>query len=602
MAQKKVAGTVSCILSPISFFLPSPEQKIMPVKDSQNPVKRPKTPETVEKARYKEEKPSPFSIEGIRRGAVASNIVKVFLVASGVIMAGGFIISSLNPGPQLARPGGARAVNSTQTVAQVGDKTISSGDLANAMDRQEQFMRQYGQTTTAASYFTGLQGTLDGLTANAATIQAAKAAGINITDADVDAKINEEIAKSFQPQPGQSEAQLRRLIEAQYGSMEKAKTDTLAKITPEQREAIRDQLYVDKYQKQVEDANKVTEADYKRSQTKLKLRQIVVRPPLPKTDAKTPADPKAAQQAAQAKADKIAAQLKAAPTAANFAALAKAQSDDPASKAKGGEIGWKLPAELGADVGDALAKSQGQIVGPLADASGAENIFFVEQRALKLPADYAKNKKKDLEAFEKTQDDQAWAKRQDEIKKAATPAISSPALLAYKAQSDPAFFSKTPEEQKKTRAAAIEQYKSALPGDSDMENAAINYQLSQLYGAQGNKPEQLAALKAASEKQPNDATLRVEYARALRDAGQPKVALEQLKAASQRLDEAPSPPSPFGFNPDDATRGQIAAEFGLLKEPKLADAERAKIKPAAQPGMGGLMGGNGGIQVQPPTQ
>lgn len=574
----------------------------MSAKDSQTPVKRSKAPEPVEQARFKEEKPSPFSIEGIRRGAVASNVVKVFLVGSGLIMAGGFIISSLNPAPELASRGGRRAANSSEVVAQVGDRSVSTGDLADTMDRQEQFGRQYGQITTVASYMGSKQGSLDSLTGNAATIEAAKAAGIKVSDADVDAKINEEIDKSLKPQTGQTEAQFRRAIETQYGSVEKAKADTLSKITPPQREGIRDQLYVDGLQKQVEDANKVTEDDYKRSQTKLKLRQIIVRPPLPKSDAKTPSDPKAAEQEAQAKADKIVAQLKATPTAANFATIAQAQSDDPTSKAKGGEIGWELPAELGPETGAALSKSSGAIIGPIKDATGVQNIFFVENRALKLPADYAKNKKKTLEDFEKTQDSQAWNKRQDEIKKAATPTVSDPSLLAYKAQTDPAFFSKTPEEQKKTRAAAIEQYKAALPGSSEMETAAIYYNLSQLYSAQGNKPEQLKALQEASAKQPNDANLRVEYARALRDGGQPKLALVELKAASKRLDEAPSPPSMFGFNPDDQTRGQIAAEFGLLKEAKLADAERAKIKPAAQPGAGGMMGGSGGIQIQPPTQ
>ena len=575
----------------------------MSAKEPLTPIKRSKGTEPIQPARFKEEKPSPFSIEGIRRGAVASNIVKVFLVASGVIMAGGFIISSLNPAPELAQQGGQIVANAGAPVAQIGDQTVSKGELAQSLQRQEDFGRQYGQLTTAASYMASKQGALEGLTSNAATIEAAKAAGIKITDADVDAKIDEEISKSLKPQPGQTEAQFRRLIETQYGSVEKAKQDTLDKITPEQRDGIRDQLYVEKLQKQVEDANKVSEDDYKRSQTKLKLRQIVVRPPLPKADAKTPTDPKAGEAEALAKANKLVAQLKTAPTTANFAAIAKAQSDDPTSKAKGGEIGYKLPAELGPDVGDALAKSTGTIVGPFADQSGAQNIFMVEQRALKLPADYARNKKKLLEDFEKTQDQQAWSKRQDEIKKAATPAISDAALLAYKAQTDPALLSKTPEEQKKTRAAAIEQYKSALPGDSPMETAAINYQMSQLYGAQNNKPAQLEALKAAAKEQPADSALRIEYARALREGGQPKLALEELKAASKSIDENPAPPSMFGFNPDDAARGQLAAEFGLLKEPKLADAERAKIKPQAQPGgMGGMMGGNGGIQIQPPTQ
>ena len=574
----------------------------MPTPKSPTPVKRSKTPEIVEQARFKEERPSPFSIEGIRRGAVASNIVKVFLVASGLIMAGGFIISAFNSPSELADPSRRGLQNAGQPVAQLGEQTVTEGQLTQAIDRQEQFGRQFGQTTTVASYMTTRQGALDALTANAATIEAAKAAGIQVTDADVDAKINEEIDKSLKPQQGQTEAQFRRVIETQYGSIQKAKQETLDKITPDQREGVREQLYIEKLQKQVEDKNKVTEDDYKRSQTKLKLRQIVVRPPLPKAGEQP--NPKSDEAIARAKADKLVAQLKAAPTAANFAAIAKAQSDDPISKAKGGEIGWKLPADLGTEIGDALAKSQGTIVGPIKDTGNGQNLFFVENRALKLPADYEKNKKKTLEEFEKKQDDQAWAKRQDEIKKASNPNISDPALAAFKTLNDPQFYTKTSEEQKKTRAVAIEQYKSALPGESPLETAAINYQLAQLYNAQGNTGEQLKALKVATTEQPNDPNLRVEYARSLREANQPKLALEELKTASKRVDEAPSASSMFG-NPDDATRGQIAAEFGMLKEPKLADAERAKIKPATPPGMmGGGMGGGGmgGIQIQPPTQ
>ncbi len=571
----------------------------MSAKEPLTPVKRSKGTEPVEPARFKEEKPSPFSIEGIRRGAVASNIVKVFLVASGLIMAGGFIVSSLNPAPELARQGGGSIANPGASIAQVGAQTVTKSELAQSLQNQIDFGRQYGQVTTVASYMASKQGAMEGLTSNAATIEAAKAAGIAVTDADVDAKINEEIDKSLKPQQGQTEAQFRRAIETRFGSVEKARQETLDKITPDQRDGIRDGLYVEKLQKQVEDANKVSEDDYKRSQTKLKLRQIVVRPPLPKDDEKTPADPKAAEATALAKANKLVAQLKTEPTVANFTAIAKAQSDDATSKTKGGEIGWKLPGELGPDVGDAVAKSSGTIVGPFADQTGAQNIYMVENRALKLPADYAKNKKKLLEEFEKSQDAQAWSKRQDEIKKAATPAISDPALVAYKAQTDPTLLSKTPEEQKKTRAAAIEQYKAALPGDSPLETAAINYQMSLLYEGQNNKAAQLEALKAASKEQPNDSALRIEYARALREADQPKLALVELKAASKSIDENPAPPSMFGFDPDDAARRQLAAEFGLLKEPKLAEAEQLKVKPQQPGGMGGMMGGAGGIQIQP---
>ncbi len=566
----------------------------MAVKEP-TPSRRPKAPEIQEKARFKEERPSPFSIEGIRRGAVASNIVKVFLVGSGLIMAGGFIISSLNPAPELRQNRGAAPVASTAPIAQVGTRSISGAQLADTMDRQEQFARQYGQTTTAQSYLASKQGALQSLTDNAAVIEAAKKSGVTVSDADVDAKINELINADLKPQPGQTEAAFRRLVEAKYGSIDKAKADVLAKITPDQRDGVRDSLYVEKLRKQVEAANKVSEDDLKRSLTKLDLYQIVVRPPLPKAGEKP--DAAASGAGARIKAEKILNQLKANPTLANFQTVAKTQSDDPATKAKGGALGQVLPSRLGPDIGDQLAKAPGPIVGPVADPSGAQNIYFIAGRKTELPKDYDKNKAKLLADFEKTSDGQAWSKRQTELQKSVPAQISDPALLAYATQTGPDFFKKSPDEQKRARAEAIGQYQSALASASPLEAAAINTQMAQLYGANGNKPEQLGALKAATDKQPDDPNLRLEYARSLRDAGQPKLALEQLKAASKRLDEAPSPPSPFGFNPDDATRAQLAAEFGLLKEPQLAAAERAKVKPQQAPGgMGGLPGG---LQIAP---
>ena len=563
----------------------------MAVKEP-TPTRRPKAPEAAEKARFKEEKPSPFSIEGIRRGAVASNIVKVFLVASGLIMAGGFIVSSLNPAPELADRNGARRAQSNNAIAQVGDRSISGAELDNVYGQQQQQMIQFGMAPTAANYFDGRKNALQSLTGNAALVQAAQKSGITVTDAEVDAKINELVSEQLKPQAGQTEAAFRRAVEAKFGSMDKARAEMVPNYD---RDRVRDFLLVDKFQKGFEAQNKVTEDDYKRSVTKLKLWKIAVQPPLPAPNAKTPTDPKAQEMAAKVKADQIFNKLKAAPTLANFQTVAKAQSDDAASKAKGGDIGWKLPGEIGAEVGDALAKAPGQLVGPIADPSGAQDIFFIENRVTKLPADYAKNQKKLLADFEKTQDSQAWQTRQGEITKAVTPQISDPALAAYSTQTAADFYSKAPEEQKKARAGAIEQYKTALAGATGLEAAAINYQMAQLYGAQGDKAAQLAALKAAVAAQENDPNLRLEYARALREGGQPKLAVEELKAISKRLDEVPSQPTMFG-NPDDNTRRQIAAEFGLLKEPALAAAESAKVKPAQPGAMGGLPPG---VQIMP---
>ena len=563
----------------------------MAVKEP-TPSRRAKAPEIEPAGSYKSEKPSPFSIEGIRRGAVASNIVKVFLVASGLIMAGGFIISSLNPAPELRGQGAV--VGAGTTVAQVGERAVTGAQLQDTLARQEQYMGQFGQTTTAATYLASKQSALEGLTNQAAVIEAAKKSGVTVSDADVEAKINQEIGDILKPKPGQTEAAFRRQIESQYGSMDKAKADITSNITPEVRDGIRDGLYVEKLRKQVEAANRVTEDDYKRSVTKLKLYAIIVRPPLPKAGAQP--DAKASEAQARARAEKIVAQLKVNPTLANFQSVAKTQSDDPQSKAKGGELGLVLPSQLGGETGDQLAKATTPLVGPIADASGAQQIFFIADRKTELPKDYQKNKAKLLADFEKTQDDQAWQKRQTELQKSVPAQIADPALQAYATQTGPDFFKQSPEGQKQARAGAIGQYQSALKNATPMEAAAINYQLAQLYGAQGQKPEQLAAFKAAVEKQPNDASLRLDYARALRDAGQPQVALAELQVASKRLDEAPSAPSMFGGNPDDDARKQLAAEFGLLKQPQLAAAERAKIKPQAPGGMGGFPGG---LQVMP---
>jgi hypothetical protein len=89
----------------------------------------------------------------------------------------------------------------------------------------------------------------------------------------------------------------------------------------------------------------------------------------------------------------------------------------------------------------------------------------------------------------------------------------------------------------------------------------------------------------------------VQLATALHEAKRTKEALDELKAASKRLDESPSPPSMFGGSPDDGIRMQIASAYEMMGKKDFAAAERKKIKAPAG-GMGG-MGGGMPFNIQP---
>ncbi len=550
-------------------------------------IKEPKTTSRREREPEYIDKPSPFSIEGIRSGAVQSRLFKTMIVLSGIVMVGGFAISSLQPTgiPQAGRNAGQLA----STVASVGNQNITGAQLDNAFNRSEDFNRQIGQKTTTATYLDARQRALRQLTNQAALVEAAQKANIQVSDAEIDAEIDKQLRESFKPQQGQSEAQFLRAIQAQLkvNSIEEAIKQQRDKLPPEVREQVRQKLLVDKLGDQTKNATVATEDDYKRSVTKLDLYQILIRPELPQGNSKDfKGDAARLATAARDKAAKLVASLKANPTLANFKAVAQKESGDIATKSKGGSLGLKLPSQIGTpELGEQLSRSAQNLIGPLeapGEAPGTQVIYFIASRKTELPKDYEKNKKKLLADFQKSQGEAAWSKKQDELQKAVKPDVTEPALAGFQLQSD--LYTKQGADQQKARDEALARYDIALKnGPSSQEAAAINYQKSVIYQDLGRRPEQLEALQAATQNAKGDASLLLSYAQALRTGGQPKPALEQFKAASKALDDNPSPPSMFGGpNPDDGVRQQIADGFQLLREPKLAIAERAKIKPAAR--------------------
>jgi parvulin-like peptidyl-prolyl isomerase len=553
-----------------------------------------------ERARYDEE-PGPLSMSGIRTGLMHSIFMKVVLGLLILIFAAGFAFQSLL-GPGDAGTNGAPRVlgSGPDPVASVGDEGIARNKFQTALQRTIAMNEQFGQPTGPDQLLATRQQTLGQLTDEAARYAEAKRRGITATDAEIDAKITEEIGKVKNP-PGQSAATVRRQLESEHGSVEAWEQKTREGITSEAREEIARGIVLEKLEKQIKDENKVTEEDYKRSVTRLKLRQIKISPQAPSPTAK---DAKAEQEkneaAAKAEAEKLAATLKNA-NVAQFAAAAKQHSDDVTTKAKGGDLGAKMPIELpiAPAMRDAIVNADGKIVGPVQDEYSKDwNIFFIENRKLELPKDYNAKKKEYLKTFEEQKDNEFWAKFQEDLKKKTTPEIQDPALQAYKIQSEQIFTAQG-DEQNRLRQEALDKYNEALGYASDSERAAIQYQMAQLYRDLRQPDKQMEALKAAAE-QKNFKQARIEYARALRDAKKNNEALKELQDLSKQLDENPSQPSMFGGgNPDDSIRFQIASEFEALGKKDLAQKERGKIKPPqAQPGMN-FGGGQPPITINP---
>ncbi|MBV9470165.1 MAG: SurA N-terminal domain-containing protein, partial [Abitibacteriaceae bacterium] len=387
---------------------------------------------------------TPLSMTGIRSGLLYSNLMKIVLLVLIAIFAIGFGLQSIGTGFGGAGSNGAAggATGGPDPVARVAGQDISRQSLQSNFLRQLGFMEQFGQPTGVAELLSTKQRALQTLTDQAAQYKAAQDAGITVSDADIDQKITSEINDAIKQDQGANEAGFRRQIESTYGSLAAYQENMRKNVD---REAVRKQLMIEKLEKQIKDQNKVSEADYKQSVTKLDLLQIVIQPKLPAPGEK---DQKAAQEKnaadAKARADKVMAELKANSTPGNFAPIAKKESDDIATKAKGGDVGWKLPTELyySPTIKDAIAKSNTSLIGPLQDdMSKYYYIFYIKGRKLELPKDYSKPKKKEeyIKNFKTQKDNEVWTKYQDDLKKKNEVEVDDPALSAYQLQSEKIF-------------------------------------------------------------------------------------------------------------------------------------------------------------------
>ena len=536
--------------------------------------------------------PPLFSLSGIRNNLIHSNASKFVMLLLIFIFAVGFLLLGNNQPANLpvngrANPNGASA---PEVVATAAGQPISRADFENAAQQQAQMASYYGQSVNPTNYFMMQQSALQQLTGRAALLKAAQDANVTASDDEINARIEKEITNQIAQQSGGNPAAARRLIEQQYGSEDKYREELRAKFD---RDKVSQALVIEKYQKQWQDAHKSSEADYLKSLTKLDLNVILTRPKMPAQGDKNPGATYQKNQAdAKVRLDKIAAQLKGlqgAALQAKFMALAKTGSDDEATKAKGGALGLKAPADLpaGQETKDALnaISSTPSLVGPLEDkGAGSFALYLATAKKVDFPKDYAKNKDKLLKAFQDQSASSAWEKYAQDLGKSADVQISDPALDAFKTQSGPMAAAGTDD----PRAAVLEKYDDALSFSGGEEAAAIHYQKAQIYTGLKQADKYLSEMRAAIAASQNTVPIRLELARALVENKDSKGAIEQLQAASKQLDNAPATQSLFGGNPNDALRAQIASELETAGRLDLATAERKKLTPA--PGKANLPG------------
>ncbi len=219
-----------------------------------------------------------------------------------------------------------------RVVAVVGDVPITQSDVQERVLAKRQEGAQL--PTDSAGFHAFILGVVNELVEEELLLQKAKDLKVEVPDADVNNTVDKQI-KDIRSRFG-SDAEFRsELVKAGLGTPEEFRRYRADQVR-------RSELISNTVKKLREDGKiisaNVTDADvedaYERNKSSLPKReasvawrQIIIAPkPTP-----------AAKAAARAKADSILAELKA---GGDFELIARRESDDPGSKANGGDLGW----------------------------------------------------------------------------------------------------------------------------------------------------------------------------------------------------------------------------------------------------------------------
>ncbi|MCX6367626.1 MAG: peptidylprolyl isomerase [Armatimonadetes bacterium] len=247
--------------------------------------------------------------------------IPVSIVIAVSMLAGTFMSMGRTPATSRAR----QEAQAEVSVAKVGTVDVSQRMLDRLVDQQVQQFAMFGMPKPPAEALDSYRlQAIEGIKSQQALVAAAQKAGLSVSEDELKKGIDDvwdkqgraSIAQQLNLDPKASDKEISAELTKQGAnvSVESLKQQL---IVPD---AVKIKLYNDKLTKL--QADKVTLQTYK-------VRHILV-----KWDGKT-----TTEAAAKTKAEKLLAEVKATPT--KFAAIAKANSDDPGSKDKGGLYEWK---------------------------------------------------------------------------------------------------------------------------------------------------------------------------------------------------------------------------------------------------------------------
>lgn len=359
---------------------------------------------------------------------------------------------------------------------------------------------------------------LDALIEQVLIRQAAQREGIKVTSADVNKK-KDELVEQVMAQRFADKRQLRNILRKEKKTLDEYKA-SLRQELGRDAEAFQDQLAEEKLKKQVEDRIQVSDQDLQDSYTEIHALHILIDPKKAAEKAqggKDGAKPDG-DVLAKAKADQLLKEIKG---GADFGKLATANSDDPGSGSKGGDLGFFKRGMMVKEFEEAAFKLQDGQVSEVVKSPFGYHIIKVVGRRSTLPKDFATKKETYRTQLKDERKYKAWNDYREELKKTATIQILDRELTAYKdidegkftegkalltevAAGDPDNLCAnwelaTLEEQSGNNQAAVDILDKLAVSEQGARSAMLHLKRGDLYAALKNKGKALEAYKQAAD-------------------------------------------------------------------------------------------------------
>ncbi|MGO8673894.1 MAG: peptidylprolyl isomerase [Capsulimonadaceae bacterium] len=387
----------------------------------------------------------------------------------------------------------ANAPDPDTQVAEVDGQKVTYGEFTNALERTKQQMAQNGNAMIGPTQLGYLRYyAFEALMQEKELLARYEKQGGNVSDADID-KVRDTIVTGEKLRQTLGLASTASLSDVD--SALQAQGHSLDQDLP--KEGMRAEVAREALEDQATKSVNVSEQDVRDSYIQYHTRHILI-------DNKKRSDVQAQDQA-----QKI-LQMALQP-GADFAALAKRFSDDPGTKAKGGDDPWissttpYVPEFKTA----AFALKPGQIT-PQPVKTAEYGYFIIQLLATKnaLPPDFETNKDKYINQYADQKKQEAWSKFETDVQNSPhTITISDPMI---RGDEEMATAQQTPDVAKQTAIyrSAVADLKKAIQGSTnDEDNAASYVEIARADDVLKDSADELKAYQSAVRLYSDDPTL-----------------------------------------------------------------------------------------------